>query len=879
MPASLVPGLTALALLVVSSASYAEAPRWREIGPGAGPLALLGVAPLDSRTLFAAFPGTVDGTRDLSRSTDGGRTWRPLDLPPVLSFYETLFALSPLEAPVAYVSGFFQEPSTTGSPRVFRTSDGGETWSRTGDTFERALLVSPWDPNVVYGLDYSSRVTRTTDAGASWRTLPFGDAYALAFDSGRPGRLCATVAEEEGSAFVFSFFCADDPAGSWGRFSRLPSHAFPSTLAADPARPSGFEIATNTGVARSSDGGVTWTVPAGEEAPTFEAISLEPRTATALTFSTDGTALLRKPQGSLAWERRPIPASVVCGPRDVLGFLIAGDGATLYLVTSLGRFVSSDLGDSWQKLEADSKSPGMLVLGGTSPSTLMLSTSRGLYRSSDAGVTWGPPIGGICFGRRFSTSGGVTYGTDFHQVHRSTDGGASWASTGGPTFEVMQDLAANPSNPSELYAATVLFVQPFPSRDGLAAQSHLNETALWHSLDGGATYARVPFAPDADKRPVGKILFDPGDPRVVWIAGRSLHRLDRDGWREIPLPLDLHGAPGTPLSTLAVDSSTGMLSIVASTGRIWATTDDGVTWTDIDPWRGTQPPFHPSVTALLADPAHPGRLYVSSKRVDSFDYRDGNIYPVHAPGGVFRSTDSGSTWRAFGEGLGDVSVTGLHLEPRIAALYAERPDAAVMSLLFPSRLDRVSPASGPTSGGTLALLSGEGFRSDSRVTIGGASTASVELLDAGRTLRVRTPAHDAGPADVVVENPDGTTASLAGAFRYEEWGSCRPNDVTLCLEAGRFAIRAAGSDRPANAKRLTSKSGWFWLHWDQDPVAAVKVLDGRSIDGHFWVSVSTLGDEALTIGVTDMVSGRSRELRSAPGTPLAVVDRETFLSD
>ena len=87
---------------------------------------------------------------------------------------------------------------------------------------------------------------------------------------------------------------------------------------------------------------------------------------------------------------------------------------------------------------------------------------------------------------------------------------------------------------------------------------------------------------------------------------------------------------------------------------------------------------------------------------------------------------------------------------------------------------------------------------------------SVDLLDE-RTLRIRTPAHEAGPADVVVTNRDGSTAEVPGAFRYQAWGSCGEAGQTLCLEKGRFAVRVTRPGATAHAEALTTKSGWFWF--------------------------------------------------------------------
>lgn len=87
----------------------------------------------------------------------------------------------------------------------------------------------------------------------------------------------------------------------------------------------------------------------------------------------------------------------------------------------------------------------------------------------------------------------------------------------------------------------------------------------------------------------------------------------------------------------------------------------------------------------------------------------------------------------------------------------------------------ISPAVGSTGGGTHAVLRGTGFRAGPSflqtqlvVMIGGIRTTgrTSSLDSSGATVYFETPAHAAGPVDVVVVNPDGQTATLAGGFTY-----------------------------------------------------------------------------------------------------------------
>ena len=84
----------------------------------------------------------------------------------------------------------------------------------------------------------------------------------------------------------------------------------------------------------------------------------------------------------------------------------------------------------------------------------------------------------------------------------------------------------------------------------------------------------------------------------------------------------------------------------------------------------------------------------------------------------------------------------------------------------PPTLSGITPASGPTAGGTTVTLSGSGFVAGATVTFGGTAASSVTVAS-GTSITTTTPARTAGAADVVVTNPDGQNARLAGAFSYE----------------------------------------------------------------------------------------------------------------
>ena len=80
-------------------------------------------------------------------------------------------------------------------------------------------------------------------------------------------------------------------------------------------------------------------------------------------------------------------------------------------------------------------------------------------------------------------------------------------------------------------------------------------------------------------------------------------------------------------------------------------------------------------------------------------------------------------------------------------------------------LTTVSPSSGPTTGGTAVTMTGQNFASGATVTFGGAAATSVVVVSATQ-ITAHTPPHAQGSVNVVVTNPDGQSATLAGGFTF-----------------------------------------------------------------------------------------------------------------
>lgn len=82
----------------------------------------------------------------------------------------------------------------------------------------------------------------------------------------------------------------------------------------------------------------------------------------------------------------------------------------------------------------------------------------------------------------------------------------------------------------------------------------------------------------------------------------------------------------------------------------------------------------------------------------------------------------------------------------------------------PPTITNLSTTSGPVSGGTTTTINGTNLTGAETVTFGGTAGVNISVQSDSK-IKVTTPAHASGPADVVVTTPDGT-ATKTGGFTF-----------------------------------------------------------------------------------------------------------------
>lgn len=454
-------------------------------------------------------------------------------------------------------------------------------------------------------------------AGAPAQFLPVGDVSAIVVSSGGAGTLLAGT-----SAGVFR---SADGGRQWSRAGLASIDAF----AAGPAGT--VYAATSFGIAKSTDGGLSWVEGHKGCAHT---IAVSPHNPSVLYADTCGSGILKSTDAGGTWtavNNGMAPKAVVWGIA-----VDSTDDAIVFAATGKGIFKSTDAGQSWQSTTSDwtycvAFDPGddRHLLAGTS--------GRGVFESTDGGTTWTPvaSAGRVTIGHLVidAADPATIYAvTDGRGVLKSSDRGRTWAPSNGGLpagrLRVLR-LAMDPRDHRSLYAGTYGF-------------------GMYHSADGGATW--MPLNTGLQSAGILAVAVDPVQSNVVYAGTDSLGVFrSADGgatWMQVPNSLGrgLMRAIGisaaSPVPRLYVADLNSGVFTSPNRGETWARAPWATAWIA----KPVQWPNLPS--AIACDPTRPDVLYVS-------------VYSA----GIFKSADGGRTWTAINQGIENLKINSVILDP------------------------------------------------------------------------------------------------------------------------------------------------------------------------------------------------------------------------
>ncbi|HVR98933.1 MAG TPA: hypothetical protein VMW27_20100 [Thermoanaerobaculia bacterium] len=333
------------------------------------------------------------------------------------------------------------------------------------------------------------------------------------------------------------------------------------------------------------------------------------------------------------------------------------NGRTAYVGTAdSGLYKSVNGGRSWTPTGDGVRGAAQdLETDPTAPATVYTATSRGVFKSDDAGATWTdltsrlPELNGATSARGVVAAPaepGTLYvhlydpyvinGRPVDRVYRSSNRGASWqlAVTGLPRFVQVEALAAHPRQRGVVFAGT---------SDG-----------LFRSTDSGRTWVRSGLRGNY----IAQVAFDALQPERLYVVRMVPQHHDsypevlvstRDGrnWRAGS------GTSGSGPVDLAVDPfipGTAYLGVSVTNGTaIYKTTDAGAHWQSALPPGEYTSGAQSGVQALAVNPRVPGMLLTSR---DDFGGR-----------AILRTLDGGASWSASGSGFRGVQARQVVADP------------------------------------------------------------------------------------------------------------------------------------------------------------------------------------------------------------------------
>jgi photosystem II stability/assembly factor-like uncharacterized protein len=580
---------TFFVLLLVATTTLAG---WSTHGPTGGAATAVVVAPSDPNTIWAASSAGV------FRSVDGGATWSGVGGP----IADVRFlAVSAADADKAWAAAGVHA-------HIYRTADGGASWTDVTAGLPASLnpssfFADPREPDTIYVSNSCvetprfAGVFKSADGGATWQPLALPKSgwlncvSSLAIDPFSPWRMFTEPADYEFGVPMESY----DGGATWEYEREGPR---PDTAVVFDAR---FPF-THYGIGQhhlfvvSQDGGFTW-----KSVPTA-AIG-------------DGDLFFRSGRLGTSLAMDPERSRIFLGASD--GVFRSGNGGTVFARTAL------------QGVPVNA-----LAFGGT-PRALFAATADGLISLQNRGLGAARPVD---LGDASTSVQGIAVDPHFvyasakgGRVYRSGDDGATWQHIAGDSgTDALGVLSAGADG--ELYglpffAAKTLyrrkpgddawrittlanggFVAADPKTAGTAFL--VDGGAVLRTRDGGDTWQKVAELPP----PLGHVTIDPSDPRSVYAVGnRQLLRSSDGGdtWTSI--------ASDTGGEIVVAPSNGNVLYRFAAGSALQRSDDRGTTWRTI-----LQPVLAPDSVAV--DPRDADSVWI------------GGLPLMH-------SADGGATWQ------------------------------------------------------------------------------------------------------------------------------------------------------------------------------------------------------------------------------------------
>jgi photosystem II stability/assembly factor-like uncharacterized protein len=341
--------------------------------------------------------GGVIALRDavLTKTTDGGRTWTDLGMPPTDSQINAI-AISSMDPNLMLVGG----------AGLALSRDGGASWqhSHSGMPAVQVDLSAPAASTgglfmnaMMEGYASDSPLHESTDGGSTW-SLVSDQGAGLSLT--RDGSTLFRLSRQEGGVGIR----LSGGTGNW-RQSEISLEAIGQDtlkLVIDPSDPDVMLALTDRTpyLYRSPDGGATWTETTGLDTdPGLTSLGLfVPADQDTPMYAAGVTNVVRSDDSGQTWTLCDY-RELWLGTSEQSRLAISPDDAdVLYLGTrGSGVHVSTNGCRAWtpQNAGLDSLFVNSVIVDPANPHTIYAGTEGGAFVSADGGANWGPINAGL----------------------------------------------------------------------------------------------------------------------------------------------------------------------------------------------------------------------------------------------------------------------------------------------------------------------------------------------------------------------------------------------------------------------------------------------------------------------------------------------------
>ena len=551
------------------------------------------------------------------KSIDAGKTWAHMGLTETRHIGR--IAIDPRNPDIVYVAAVGYHFTNGPDRGLYKTIDGGKTWSKVLSKGDRVgvvdVVISPKKPDTVFAVTYDKQRTpsnfdeggpetgiyRSTDAGKTWTRLSGG------LPSGKLAR-CGLAIYPKQPAIMYAVIDNQNPRPA-AASAAAPAAGAPAPAAAASQRPIGGEVY------RSENGGQTWT-----------------------KMNAAGESI-----GGGKWY-----GWIYIDPNN---------DKTVY-VPNVNMYRSTDAGKTWGKKGPETIARSFHVdyhgiwIDPRDSNHLILGSDGGLAVSWDYGATW-DVFDHLPLAQYYAI--GVDMEEPYNVYGGLQDNGSVKVPSNGPRGSITRDDWTMVGGGDGMFN-----VADWEDSRWLYNASQLGSIQRIDQKTGTSRSIRpVPprGTPAYRFHWTAPIHVSPHNSRIIYMGAQGLLRsVNRgDAWQEISPDLTTND-PATlkgniefcTLTTISESPVTpGVIWVGSDDGKVQVTRDGGGHWAD--------------VTAAAAAAGAPADYYVT--RVFASPLREGTAFltkagwhrDVYAPY-VVRTDDYGKTWTSIAGGLPDGTV-------------------------------------------------------------------------------------------------------------------------------------------------------------------------------------------------------------------------------